>query len=71
MTRKLQDIKNQAFQLAKSLGLKLTQTHHFKKHVGKGLDLRSKQGWLIVCDRLRKLASSVVVHLFQQQPIAA
>jgi len=71
MTQKLQDIKNQAFQLAQFLGLKLTQTHHFKKHVGQGLDLRSKQGWLLVCDRLKSLASSVVVQLLKQQPIAA
>lgn len=71
MTQKLRDIKTQAFQLAQSLGLKLTQTHHFKKHVGQGLDLRSKKGWLLVCDRLRQLASGVVVHLLKQQPIAA
>ena len=71
MTQKLQDIKNQAFQLAQSLGLKLTQTHHFKRHVGKGLDLRSKKGWLLVCDRLKSLASGVVVRILQQQPIAA
>lgn len=71
MTQKLQIIKNQAFQLAQSLGLKLTQTHHFKKHVGQGLDLRTKQGWLLICDRLKSLASGVVVRLLQQQPIAA
>jgi hypothetical protein len=71
MIRKLQDIKSQAFQLAKSLGLTFTQTHHFKKHVGQGLDLRSKKGWLLVCDRLKSLASGVVVRLLQQQPIAA
>ncbi len=71
MTQKLQDIKTQAFQIAQSLGLKLTQTHHFKKHVGKGLDLRSKKGWLAVCDRLKTLASGVIVPLLKQQPIAA
>ncbi|MBO3463021.1 hypothetical protein G7B40_041060 [Aetokthonos hydrillicola Thurmond2011] len=70
-TTKLKDIKNRAIALAKSLGLTLTQTKHFKKHVGQGLDLRTKRGWLILCDRLNQLAGGVVVRLLKQSALAA
>jgi hypothetical protein len=66
-TQKLQDIKNQAYAIARSLGLKLTQTRHFKRHCGAGLDLRTKAGWLMLCDRLKELVSGVVVPFLKSQ----
>ncbi|MUG98913.1 hypothetical protein F7734_44120 [Scytonema sp. UIC 10036] len=69
--QKLQDIKNMAYAIARSLGLKLTQTRHFKRHCGQGLDLRTKRGWLMLCVRLRSLANGVVVSLFLQSQAAA
>lgn len=81
MTQKLQIIKNQAFALAKSLGLHCTQTTHFKKRrLTVGLDLQTKRGWLVLCDkqsllakrdRLKELATGVLVPFLCQQPIAA
>lgn len=58
---KLQDIKNTAIAIAIALGLRCVQTPHFKKHVGKGLDLRTKKGWLVLIERLKELAASGVV----------
>jgi len=37
---KMQDLKNQAIALAKSLGLHYTQTRHLKRHIAEDLDLR-------------------------------
>lgn len=68
---KLQDLKNEAFALAHKMGLKLTQTAHFKKHCGQGLDLRTKAGWAKLIERLQSLSGGVVVSLLTQQPIAA
>lgn len=68
---KLQDLKNQAFAIAKSLGLRCLTTQHFKKRVGIGLDLRCKYCWMQLIERLKELAGGVVVSLLQRQPIAA
>jgi hypothetical protein len=69
---KMQDLKNQAFQLAQKLGLHCTQTAHFKKRcLTVGLDLRFKNCWAILIQRLKELAFGVVVPFLQQQPIAA
>lgn len=69
---KMQDLKNQAIALAKSLGLRCTQTSHFKKRgLTVGLDLRFKHCWVILIQRLKSLASGVVVPFLLQQPIAA
>lgn len=70
-TQKLQDIKNMVYAIARQLGLRCSQTHHFKRHCGQGLDLRTKAGWLMLCDRLRNLASGVVVPFLQQSKFAA
>lgn len=60
---KLQQFKQQAFQLAKSLGLHCTQTKHFKKRFI-GLDFRCKSAWLTLLSRLNELASRLnVPHL--------
>ncbi len=69
--RKMQDLKNQAIALAKSLGLHCTQTRHLKRHVAEDLDLRRKDAWVQLIERLEGLRSSVVVLHLQQQPIAA
>ncbi len=69
---KIQDFKNQAFQVAQSLGLHCTQTAHFKKRgLTVGLDLRFKHCWVTLIQRLKSLASGVVVPFLKQQPIAA
>ena len=64
---KLQDLKRRALALAKSLGLQYTQTHHFKKHVGQGLDLRRKACWMQLIERLNSLRGGVVVPFLQAQ----
>lgn len=68
---RMQDLKNQAIALAKSLGLHYTQTRHLKRHIAEDLDLRRKDSWVQLIQRLEGLRSSVVVRHFQQQPIAA
>jgi len=69
---KLQNLKNQVYVLANSLGLRCSQTQHFKKRgLTKKLDLRTKIGWQQLADRLNQLAYGVVVPLLRQQPIAA
>ncbi len=68
---KMQDLKRQAVALANSLGLRCTQTRHFKKHVGEGLDLRFKRCWVQLIERLNNLRGGVVIPFLQQQPIAA
>lgn len=68
---KLQQLKDQAFEIAKALGLKLTTTKHFKRHCGQGLDLRSKAGWAKLIERLQSLVGGVVVSLFSRQEVAA
>ena len=68
---KLQDLKRRALALAKSLGLQYTQTHHLKKHIGQGLDLRRKDAWVQLIERLNSLRGGVVIPFLQQQPIAA
>lgn len=68
---KLQQLKDQAFALARNLGLKLTTTKHFKKHCGQGLDLRTKAGWATLIERLQSLVGGVVVSLFSRQAVAA
>ena len=69
--RKMQDLKNQAIALAKSLGLHHTQTRHLKKHIAEDLDLRRKDAWVQLIQRLESLRNSVVVAHLLQQPIAA
>lgn len=67
---KLQQLKEQAYTLAKSLGLHCTQTKHLKKRFGIGLDFRTKSGWLQLLLRLNELAGGVVISYLLQQPIA-
>lgn len=67
---RLQDLKDAAFRLAKSLGLHCTQTKHFKRRFV-GLDFRTKSGWLQLLERLKELADGVLVPFLKQQPIAA
>lgn len=52
----LRQLKDEAFVLAQKLGLKCVSTKHFKKHVGKNLDLRTKDGWSLLFGRLLSLA---------------
>lgn len=61
----LKDLKAAAFQLAKSLGLHCTQTKHFKKRgLTKGLDMRRKDAWVSLMNRLEALRNGVVIpHL--------
>lgn len=62
---KLSDLKSAAFKLAKSLGLGCSQTKHFKKRgLTKGLDLRRKDAWIKLMERLEELRNGVVIpHL--------
>lgn len=69
---KIQDLKNQAYAIARSLGLKCCQTAHFKKRgLTVGLDLRRKTSWMQLINRLKELASGTVIPFLRQQPIAA
>ncbi len=68
---KMQDLKRQAIALANSLGLRCTQTRHLKRHIAEDLDLRRKDAWVQLIQRLEDLRGSVVVLHLQQQPIAA
>lgn len=67
---KLQQLKNAAFRLAKELGLHCSQTRHFKKRFV-GLDLRTKASWLCLIERLKELASGVVVALLLKQQLTS
>jgi hypothetical protein len=61
---KIKDLKAAAFKLAKSLGLHCTQTKHFKKRgLTKGLDMRRKDAWASLLNRLEALRFGVVVPL--------
>jgi hypothetical protein len=62
---KIKDLKAAAFQLAKTLGLHCTQTKHLKKRgLTKGLDMRRKDAWASLLNRLEALRFGVVVpHL--------
>ncbi len=62
---KIKDLKAAAIALAKSLGLHCTQTKHFKKRgLTKGLDMRRKDAWVSLMNRLEKLRNGVVIpHL--------
>lgn len=69
---KLQDLKNQAYALARSLGLRCTQAQHFKRRgLTTGLDLRTKSGWQYLIQRLNQMAHGVVVPLLKSQSLAA
>jgi hypothetical protein len=61
----IKDLKAAAFKLAKSLGLHCTQTKHFKKRgLTKGLDMRRKDAWVKLMQRIEALRFGVVVpHL--------
>lgn len=67
---KLQDLKRQALALAQALGLKCTQTASLKKHVGQGLDLRRKDAWVRLIERLNSLRGGVVVPFLLQSQAA-
>lgn len=60
----IKDLKAAAFKLAQSLGLHCTTTAQLKKHVAKGLDMRRKDAWVKLMQRLEALRFGVVVpHL--------
>lgn len=62
---KLKDLKNEAFKLALKLGLTCTTTKQLKKRgLTKGLDMRRKDAWVSLLNRLKALRFGVVVpHL--------
>lgn len=58
----IKDLKAAAFKLAQSLGLTCTTTAQLKKRgLTKGLDMRRKDAWVSLMQRLEALRFGVVV----------